>query len=237
MKIKKIGISTALILSIAAVIVGYVLISGDILGSVSVEGRGWADTMGSFLFALVFVAGIYFIAFMLITLGSIGSIVIIISLIAAKLNKSIKAEEHPMVKWALSMLTIKKLLLVTVLFLVSAVVVYSILDSVGGELASDLRTAVIAEDVEATESLLKKSWLIDFHNQFNLSFSFSRAIKTGNKDLVQLFIDRRITIQMHHIETAVERGHLEIARLLNENEELHNDVDISEATKLIGGKL
>ena len=237
MKTKDIGISTALILCIVAVFVGYGLLTGDILGFVSVEGRGWADTMGSFLFALIFVPAIYFIAFMLITIGSIGCIIIMISLIAAQLNKSITAEEHPMVKWALSMLTVKKLLQVTVLFMVSAIAVYWVLDSVGGQLSDDLRDAIIAEDIESAESLLKKSWIIELENQFNLSFAFNRAIKTGNKDLVQLFINDRRPIRMHHIETAVEQGHIDVALLLLESEELHIDVNISEATQLIGGKL
>ena len=225
-KIKNIGLSAAFILCIAAIYVGYYLINGPLLDSISVEGRGWADTMASFIFAAIFIVGIYSTAFLLLVIGSFGTIIISLSFVAAQLNKSIKAEEHPMIKWALGMLTIKKILLVTTITLVVAVPVYSFLISTGERLADNLDKAVKAVDIETTESLLQKSWIINLHNQFNLSFAFSDAIKSGNVALVQLFIDEGVTIHGPRLVTAVEHGHMEIVDLLIESGALLHEVDI-----------
>ena len=73
---------------------GYYLISGPLIDSISIEGRGWADTLASFIAAGILYTGVYAAALILFAVGALGALVIIISVVVAKRNSSNSAEDN-----------------------------------------------------------------------------------------------------------------------------------------------
>ena len=121
---KSIGKATAFILCLVAIFLGLLIINGSFFDSVSIGGRGWADTLASVLFAGMIYAGVGGIAFILMAAGGLGVLIITISFIAEKLYLSIEGEERRLIKWALGMLTVKRLSLLSLLILISYGVLY-----------------------------------------------------------------------------------------------------------------
>jgi ankyrin repeat protein len=219
--LKNIGLGTALVLCIAAVVSGYYLFSGPLIGSISIGGRGWADTLGSFLAAGIVLAGVYAVAFILIAVGAFGTLIIIISVVAAKLNSSISAEDNKMVKWALGMLTVKKLLLASTSILLTIGAAYYVLDEYNANIRSSFFDATRNGNLERTKSLLRWGKFSELE-----VIGLEYAAESGHLEIVELLIKEGFPVERRGLQKAAQEGHMDVVMLLIENGAKVQEIDI-----------
>ena len=221
-KLKNIGLGTALILCVVAATSGYYLVSGPLIDSISIQGRGWADTLASVIFAGIFLVAVYSVAFILILIGAIGSLIITISFFAARINQSISPEEHRLVKWALGMLTVKKLLKASLFALTILAVSSYGLYELDSQLSKNFRNAIYQGDFKRTKSLLR--WRV-FSNFERSGIKF--AAEKGHLEIVELLIEEGFPIRQGNLDRAAENGHMDVVQLLIENGASVQEVDIN----------